>query len=257
MAEFPYSEAENNEVMLESPIKPTFNAYIDGFNLYKGALERRPDLKWLDIAKFCQSQVPSAQLGQIYYFTAPVKERYSGDDAPRRQQTYLRVLSAQGIQVVRGKFRKDNKWLRVVSPTREGLLDPSLPKHFGLTDLAIAKAAQESLPDLPKAQVFDMEEKGSDVSLASYLLRDALRNDLQKALIITGDSDLATPIQFATEAGCETIVLVPGVAQSVVELTKAATSLYRIHTNWLVDAQLPKTFKTAQGRHIHRPSDWG
>lgn len=242
--------------MNQIPDAPIFNAYIDGFNLYKGALERSPELKWLDLVKLCQAQMPDAELGQMYYFTAPVKERFSGDDAPRRQQTYLRVLAAQGIEVVRGKFRKDDKWLRVVSPTRAGLLEPTLPRHLGLTQLAISKATGCSAPDLPKAQVFDMEEKGSDVNLASYLLRDVLSLNLQAALIITGDSDLATPIRFATEAGCATTVLVPGSAQSVGELTTVSTRLLRIHASWLTDAQLPKTFKTAQGRHIERPKSW-
>lgn len=242
--------------MSQAPDTPIFNAYIDGFNLYKGALERNPELKWLNLLQLCQDRMPSAELGQIYYFTAPVKERFAGDDAPRRQQTYLRVLAAQGIEVVRGKFRKDDKWLRVVSPTRIGLLDPTLPQHLGLTQRAISKAARCSAPDLPKAQVFDMEEKGSDVNLASYLLRDVLSLKLQATLIVTGDSDLATPIRFATEAGCVTTVLVPGPAQSTGDLTKAATELYRIHANWLAEAQLPKTFKTEVGRHIERPQAW-
>ena len=34
-----------------------FNAYIDGFNLYKGALQKRPELKWLDLRSYCQSRL--------------------------------------------------------------------------------------------------------------------------------------------------------------------------------------------------------
>jgi hypothetical protein len=70
----------------------TFNAYIDGFNLYKGALYKNDHSKWLDLVAFCEARMPGQSLGEIYYFTALVKERFKGDDAPRRQHTYLRVL---------------------------------------------------------------------------------------------------------------------------------------------------------------------
>ena len=62
-------------------MKPTFNAYIDGFNLYKGSLERRPECKWLDIVGLCKSLELDANLDMVFYFTAPVKSRFVGDRA--------------------------------------------------------------------------------------------------------------------------------------------------------------------------------
>ena len=35
-----------------------FNAYIDGFNLYMGALKGRPELKWLDLVAFAKPLDP-------------------------------------------------------------------------------------------------------------------------------------------------------------------------------------------------------
>ena len=49
------------------------------------------------------------------------------------------------------------------------------------------------------ARVIKTEEKGSDVNLATYLLIDAFDNDCEQAIVISNDSDLVTPIQFARE----------------------------------------------------------
>ena len=130
-----------------------FNAYIDGFSLYKGALEKHQDLKWLNLKTLCESRRPGMQLGDIYYFTANIKERFKGDDAPRRQHAYLRVLKDQGIKVIPGKFRKDEDWLRVGANRHRDLLQPNLPEHFGLTQRGLNRAFKEAQPDLPQAKV--------------------------------------------------------------------------------------------------------
>jgi len=45
------------------------------------------------------------------------------------------------------------------------------------------------------ASVARREEKGSDVNVASHLLIDVLMREVDAAMIITNDSDLAFPIQ--------------------------------------------------------------
>jgi hypothetical protein len=53
-----------------------------------------------------------------------------------------------------------------------------------------------SLPStgLSCVSVWKLEEKGSDVNLASLLLLDAFQSDFEQAIVITNDSDLATPM---------------------------------------------------------------
>jgi uncharacterized LabA/DUF88 family protein len=244
----------HNHKAKDAPV--IFDAYIDGFNLYKGVLETRPSLKWLDLNSFCRSLRPDMTLGSVHYFTAPVKERFPGDNAPRRQEKYLRVLRNQGIDVIRGKFIKNNSWLRVASTERSTLIQPNLASHFGLTQLALNSATKKAQPDLPKAQVTDMEEKGSDVNLASHLLRDVYVNKLLAALVITGDSDLVTPIQFAVSAGANIKVVVPRKEQPAHNLRQAATHCEHLDPSQLSDHQLSKTFITPQGRQIVRPEEW-
>lgn len=40
------------------------------------------------------------------------------------------------------------------------------------------------------------EEKGSDVNLASHLVRDTFRKQFEVAVLITNDSDLAEPVRI-------------------------------------------------------------
>lgn len=42
--------------------------YVDGFNLYHGAVHRTP-VKSLDISKLCELLLPKHQIARIKYFT--------------------------------------------------------------------------------------------------------------------------------------------------------------------------------------------
>src|SRR6266404_262250 len=52
------------------------SVYIDGFNLYYGALKGTP-YKWLDLTRLCQALLPSDTIQEIKYFTARVSARPS------------------------------------------------------------------------------------------------------------------------------------------------------------------------------------
>lgn len=235
---------------------PTFDAFIDGFNLYKGVLERRPHFKWLDLRKFSSGMWPDYCLKDVYYFTAPVKKRFPLDTAPERQATYLRVLRNQGIHVIKGKFRRDEKWLRLKSSQRIELLEPELPSRFGIIQNAINSSAYRALPDLPKAHVWSFGEKGSDVNLASYLLRSVLSEGLKAALVVTGDSDLTTPLKFSVEAGAEIRIVIPNKNQESSALRRTASSWFELHPTALGEFLLPRSFITPKGGNIVRPDSW-
>jgi uncharacterized LabA/DUF88 family protein len=233
-----------------------FNAYIDGFNLYKGALVNRNHLKWLDLPSFCQSRRPDMELGDIYYFTARIKARFTGDTAPNRQHAYLRVLAHQGVKIVEGQFRKDRDWLRLVTTNRQSAIQPTLASAFGLTQRLLDSSAARALPDLPKSHVWSYGEKGSDVNLASYLLRDVYSKDLSAALVVSGDSDLSTPILLAREHGADIKTLVPNKAQPCERLREVSSFLEQLHVSDLKDHQLSRVFKTPKGGTILRPEPW-
>ena len=233
-----------------------FNAYFDGFNLYKGTMERRPEFKWLDLISYSRSLNPAGELQKVYYFTARVKNRYPDDSANERQHSYLRVLEHSGVEIIPGKFHKSEKWKRLVSQERENTIQPILRKAFGLTKRIIDESWAKTHPDVPKALVYQFEEKGSDVNLASYLLRDCYSGSLDEAFIITGDSDLVSPIRFARDAGLPTHVIVPGTGQNMNDLKSAATSLRALDVSVLGGHQFPPVFATPKGRKIVRPESW-
>ncbi len=235
---------------------PVFNAYVDGFNLYMGALKGRPELKWLDLVAFCQAARPDMQLGKIYFFTAAISEKYPGDDAPRRQEKYLRVLKSQGIEIVKGKFQKNKRWLPLYSVARRQVIEPILPSWLGITQLAINSSARAARPYQPKVRIIEFKEKGSDVNLGSYLLRDAFTADISGALVVTGDSDLVTPVLFAGQFGLDVKVLVPHREHGSNHLRTCASSLDYVHKSLLVSCQLQKTYVAPNGRHIVCPPEW-
>ena len=231
-------------------------AYIDGFSLYKGALEKRPEYKWLNLVDFCQSRMPDSHLEKIYYFTARIKNRFPGDDAHNRQHKYLRVLKDQGIEIVEGKFLKDSDWMRLVEPNIKTITDPNLPRFFGLTEFGIKRIFNLTSPDVPKSFVWKYGEKGSDVNLASFLLRDVYTSGIEEALVLSGDSDLATPIRIAKDCGVMVRTLHPKKGASSSELKMASSKFEELHLSWLAAHLLPNSYITKNGGNIVRPNEW-
>ena len=135
--------------------------YVDGFNLYYGAMKRTP-YKWLDISEMCRLLFPSDQINKIKYFSARASARPNDPDQPIRQATYWRALQTiPNLTIIEGSF--------LVKPVMMPLAN-SNPQQY--------------------ARVIKTEEKGSDVNLAVHLLNDAHKNDFELAVLVTNDSDL-------------------------------------------------------------------
>lgn len=78
--------------------------YIDGFNLYYGAVKNTP-YKWLNVQTLCQLLLPNYNLVKIKYYTASVSARPSDPGQPVRQQTYLRALrTIPDLEIIYGQF---------------------------------------------------------------------------------------------------------------------------------------------------------
>lgn len=65
--------------------------YIDGFNLYYGAIQGSP-YRWLDLGALCKRMLPENDIACIKYFTAHVNAGPYDPDQPTPQQIYLRAL---------------------------------------------------------------------------------------------------------------------------------------------------------------------
>ena len=125
--------------------------------------------KWLDLYQVCQDLAPTHQVNRIRYFTARVKPRPNDPQQATRQAIYLRALETISVLTIHyGHFRDRKKFRRLVTP----------------------------IPGYPHTvEVWNTEEKGTDVNLASYLLLDGFQNEYEQAFVISNDSDLALPIE--------------------------------------------------------------
>lgn len=211
---------------METPV----NVYIDGFNLYFGALKPRPQFKWLNLRKFAEQLYPSRKIGKVYYFTSEIHREHDLDLAPKRQTAYLKVLADSGVEIVKGNFKHREKHLRLV-----GQVGP-------VTQLA---------------HVWQFEEKGSDVNLASYLLRDVYVSGLRHALVVSGDSDLTNALNFAREAGTHIALAIPDRHENGnEELKNSADYVQFVKASQLEASQFSKAVIIASGREIVRPKEW-
>lgn len=232
--------------------------YIDGLNFYYGAV-KGTDQKWVDIAAFSRHLVPADRIDKVRYFTAMVKRRWPEDRAHERQNAYLRALRCDPlIEVTMGHFRVDERWRPLADTDRSmaDLLRPELQPKW-LVDLIFRRSkARRTLP-ATQARVQIAEEKGSDVNLASYLLHDVFTGACTKAIVVTNDADLETPIRLAAATGVPVGIVNPQRGPINARL-RPPTSTFEIpfRREDLVGLQLPRIVRTSRGREIHKPRSW-
>ena len=156
--------------------------YVDGFNLYYGALRGTP-WKWLDLpALFAKVLQPRHDILKVKYFTARVSGTASDPSKPQRQDVYLRALR---------RYR------------------PEVEVYFGhfLTHRVRAALAQP-VGDRRTVEVIRTEEKGSDVNLAVHLLNDGWLDACDCAVVVSNDSDIAEAMRPVKEQHGKRIGLV-------------------------------------------------
>jgi hypothetical protein len=224
------------------------HVYIDGFNLYYGLLKSKPN-KWLDLEKFCDSLLPKNTVKKIYYFTAKVDARPHDPDQPTRQDAYLQALATlPRVEVHLGTFMTQVVSQAVVET------DPLKPNRpHKIAGVPVVKTDASGVP--VKTWVLKSEEKGSDVNLAAYLLRDAYSGACQCAVIISNDSDLLTPIRMA-KTDCGLIIgLAPPRPFGSAALKSLADFVIDPRVHLLAASQFPDPVTTPNGM-IHKPANW-
>ncbi|MGB3763307.1 MAG: NYN domain-containing protein [Ornithinimicrobium sp.] len=209
---------------------PTTNVYVDGFNLYYAI--RKTPYKWLDPGQLFRQLLPQNDIQRIRYFTARIKPRPGDPLGPDRQDVYLRALATvPGLSLHYGKFLASTKYMRLV--------DPPEP------------------PQLPTVEVHHMEEKGSDVNLATWMLVDAYENDCEQSVLVTNDSDLAFPMQILSQRLGRKVGLVnPWDANpSRMLMREGPTFVRRLRHGLLAASQFPDEIDTGT-RQLYKPPAW-
>ena len=204
------------------------NVYIDGFNLYYGALKQTPH-RWLDIQQMCQLLLAGNTIQSVKYFTALVSARPSDPGQPVRQHAYLRALrTLPKVSIHLGHFLTHEIMMPMVVP-------PGQPQQY--------------------VRVIKTEEKGSDVNLATHLLHDAHMNRFDIAVVVSNDSDLLEPIKIIRrDLGKRVGILNPQRHPSRAILPHI-DFIKQIRKGVLQASQLPHGLTDAKGT-FHKPAAW-
>lgn len=208
--------------------RPRTIFYVDGFNLYYGAVRATPALKWLDLDRYCKLLRPHDHIISIRYFSALV----SGPTKPN-QESYLRALSTTPlVEVILGKFKQKKVKCGVSTCTSPGQKWYQIP-----------------------------EEKRTDVNIAVFMLDDAYQNACDQMIIFSGDSDLVPAINMVRKRfpAKKIIVYVPSrdpVRGAAVELRTAAHINRTLPLQLLSKSQFPSQLQDGSGGMISRPPNW-
>lgn len=167
------------------------------------------------------------QIVGIKYFTARVLSRPDNPSQPLRQEIYLRALKALGATCIFGRYLSHPVMMRVA--------DPNASRPF--------------------VRVIKTEEKGSDVNIATHMLLDAFRNAYDCAVLVSGDSDLKTPVEMVRHDFSKTVGVINPQKVDCKVLRCAASFYKRIRTSDLAASQLPATLTDATGT-FYKPADW-
>jgi uncharacterized LabA/DUF88 family protein len=199
--------------------------YVDGFNLYFGLKSKGWRRHyWLDLAKLSGALLkPGQRLETVHYFTSRIRTTGKNQQDMQRQTCYLEALQTL----------------------------PGLATHFGHFLEKPRKCLHSG------AKWIGYEEKMTDVNIAVQMLNDAFADRFDLAILISGDSDLTTPLrtlreQFPTK---RLIVAFPPGRKSA-DLSKAAHGYLSIGEAHLRQSQLPQQVVRKDGFVLQRPSTW-
>lgn len=202
--------------------------FVDGFNLYYGMrAENRTctyrKTLWLDLRTFLARYaiLEGESLDAVYYFTSPPMKNA---ERAERHRAYCTALEASGVTVVYGRYK-------------------SKLVHCPLCD----------------GDFQSFEEKETDVNIALSLLRRAVEDGYDKAILLSGDSDLAPAIENARALFPEKefLVFFPLNRNSSKRLQQVsgATPIYRFLKSYR-ECQFPEVVLLPDGGAVARPASW-
>lgn len=213
--------------------------YVDGFNLYYGAL-KGTSFKWLDLEAWCERLLPGYTVDQILYCTARVKSAPANPAVAVRQQAYLRALATlPKVTVLEGMF-KVNKTRAPRRPEPRCACCSTLPPGCSC-------CAAGTIP------IIKTEEKGSDVNLAVTMVRDGFKDLYDTAVVVSEDSDLQGAVDIVRRDLTKQVIIVTPRNRTHPPLVGDARR--RVRDAGLAASQLPSALTDAHGV-VHRPSTW-
>ncbi len=205
-------------------------AYVDGFNLYFGTLRANPQWKWLNLPAFLEILRPDEELVAVRYFTAIVDESKHVSEVRDRQKVYLQALRTdKRVTVTTGEYQ-----MRDADCRAQCLQTYKFPK-----------------------------EKKTDVAIAVALISDAMQQEVDSMVLISGDSDLEPAVEWIRK-NRPNIGFTVYIPENPDKPSGRRNDSYRnmgvkvgpLPTTEIPQCQFPKVLKIGSGRWIGRPKEW-
>jgi uncharacterized LabA/DUF88 family protein len=199
--------------------KTRIAVFVDGHNLYHSLAEKKRlyGLRWLNINALVNGFTSSReQIDLINFYTAFYP---SNQDKRLRHELYNNALKSTGVNIVLGEFKKRDRHCKKCN-------------H--------------------KSKSF--EEKQTDVNIAIDLLKFAIRDDYDKAVILSADSDLIPAVKAVKELfpSKQVTTLFPPYRDSK-ELKGIVDFSQQMKERHLKTFQLPPSIEF-KGKVINKPS---
>ncbi|VVP26311.1 6-hydroxy-3-succinoylpyridine 3-monooxygenase HspA [Pseudomonas fluorescens] len=230
--------------------------YIDGYNFYYGCLRGTP-YKWLDLLPLFEKHIlPSALVkdvddhirqsallaaSSIKFFTAKIIESVArapdSVSSQARYHTALRKLHDGRIELIEGYYAVNKMKVKIVDAE-----EPGRPPR-----------------ECQEIQAWKVEEKQSDVNLALQAYHDAITGQIDHAVIVTNDTDIAPALEMIR---AYTQVLI-GVVVPTTDHTRPPNTDLVKHAHWtrrqinsseLAACQLPRVISGK--RPTTKPESW-
>ncbi len=221
------------------PIESRVRVYIDGFNLYFSMKENNwRKYYWLDLWNLSikilqkgksQGYIPhGSEIDSVRYFTSRIGETGRQRAKATRQTSYLEAIEAYCRQIKANLTISYGKYQ----------IKPHICEHCN-------RASRQPI------------EKMTDVNISTDLLVDAFYDKYDIGVLISGDSDLTSPIKSITgllDNKSIIVALPPGRWSQ--ELTSAADRFLKLEERHLRQCQLPREIIRHDGYKITRPDLW-
>ncbi|MDO4713975.1 MAG: NYN domain-containing protein [bacterium] len=161
--------------------------YIDGFNVFH-AIKKAFGKKyyWINYKQLARQyiDIKNEKLVDVYYFSAYF---YVDKEGVENHKEYVRALQRKGVKIILGKYlEKDATFVKKRHPIVS-------VKYGDRIDTQKEVIKNLPVPDLLTYNKY--EEKRTDVNMAVQIVIDGLQDKYDKAIIITGDSDIAPAIE--------------------------------------------------------------
>lgn len=208
--------------------------FVDGFNLYHAldnhckAIKKTTGinanyLKWLDLKSLSQALITKNEvIAAVNYYSAYAMWR--GTDSHNRHRSYVTALEYSGVSTRLGKFKERDVTCKNCNT--------SWKKH---------------------------EEKATDVNIAINIIKSAFKNEFDRAIIVSADTDLIPAIRLVKQEfpNLEVDLCVPiGHTGAIAEFKTIANQVIKLKPFHISNNRLPNEFKTSKGITLTVPDDY-